>query len=508
VANNAPEVDHSPGFPAAKPVASSDAVVPGTIPGQFQVTPRGTPEYSMAIEVPPGREGVEPKLSIVHTGDMGNGILGQGWALRGLSRIERCRKTIAQDGAAKQIALDATDAFCLDGQRPVEDSGVAGTPTHKYHTEIESFQLVQPFGDETDGDGKYVGPSGFKVWTKPGLIMTYGATEIHGRAMGPTKSIPLNNSVVVTQGVNRIWNLSKVEDHAGNYMAISYTRFQGESGTTEIVPKMIVYGGQANSAQVSNGTFIDFDNSVHFEYEQRPDPRHHYVLGQWDYSTLRLKSIQTLAKGRAVRAYGLEYESVGFEEQKVSAVKACAVAADGSRSCIRPTKFYYNSTSGGMVEKSPFFSSGPVRVVFDADGDGTDDIQATDALLIGGKRGSSGSPSTIDRHSLDDLGVEGDLGMESRFYKYPVVNQVRALDKDGDGTEELVFVNGAELVFLHFDGSKYLRTVYATSCTHGGLVGDFDGDGRRDYLCTAGHDLAYLRRIRGPRSEDPNAKGP
>ena len=104
-------------------VADSPASVAGAAPGSFAVTARGTPEYTIPIVVPPGREGIEPKLSLVHTGDMGNGILGQGWALRGLSRIERCPKTIAQDGQAQQVSLTASDVLCMDGQRLVLDSG-------------------------------------------------------------------------------------------------------------------------------------------------------------------------------------------------------------------------------------------------------------------------------------------------------------------------------------------------------------------------------------------------
>jgi hypothetical protein len=75
--------------------------------------------------------------------------------LRGLSRIERCRKTIAQDPytGAKQVSLTADDALCIDGQRLVADSGQSGMPAHNYHTEIESFKLVQSFGDDSDSKG-------------------------------------------------------------------------------------------------------------------------------------------------------------------------------------------------------------------------------------------------------------------------------------------------------------------------------------------------------------------
>jgi hypothetical protein len=40
--------------------------------------------------VPPGRAGIQPNLSLEYASGGGNGFVGVGWGLAGLSRISRC----------------------------------------------------------------------------------------------------------------------------------------------------------------------------------------------------------------------------------------------------------------------------------------------------------------------------------------------------------------------------------------------------------------------------------
>ena len=60
-----------------------------------------------------------PTLSLNYNSQSGNGPLGVGWSLGGLSAITRCPATYAQDGFKGGINYDGNDRFCLDGQRLV-----------------------------------------------------------------------------------------------------------------------------------------------------------------------------------------------------------------------------------------------------------------------------------------------------------------------------------------------------------------------------------------------------
>jgi Salmonella virulence plasmid 65kDa B protein len=84
----------------------------GRIEGTFKVDDFGHAIYDIPIRVPPGRQGIAPNLALHYDSSGGNGYLGVGWSVSGLSVIARCPKTIAQDGATGRINFNDTDRFC------------------------------------------------------------------------------------------------------------------------------------------------------------------------------------------------------------------------------------------------------------------------------------------------------------------------------------------------------------------------------------------------------------
>jgi RHS repeat-associated protein len=498
--------DHSSDFPGAMATANSPPTEVGATPGIFNVTTRGTAEYKVPIVVPPGRNGVQPNLGVLHVGGKGNGILGEGWALTGLSRIERCPWTVAQDGGARQITLTTNDKLCLDGQRLVLDDSSANPPsggTQTYHTEIESFQVVTPFGNEINGNGAYVGPSGFTVKTKSGMTLTYGTMNRYDHGGGPMPSTTISDSIVVTGGVNRIWNLSKVQDQAGNYLAIAYRNITTDDGaieTTEIVPDFISYGGQATANEISKGSFQDLVNTVKFVYETRPDPRHHYLLGQWDYSTLRLTAIQTFATGQLVYSYNIGYIDGGHGESRLSTVTQCASTNGTSvNTCLPPTTFTYESPPVAPYSETGGTSADRQAIanVLDANGDGLDDLLLYDidkqTLSLGISHWSVPSNDIptpfVDVLTMTD--ITSQVGLRGIFGTYPL----SIIDVNGDGMDDVVTQDTAgpsgeqALYYAISNGTGFTRTAGpATSCdSFFGLVGDFNGDGRKDRLCCKDH---------------------
>ncbi|MDH4276073.1 MAG: hypothetical protein OEW08_13645, partial [Gammaproteobacteria bacterium] len=174
----------------------------GSTPGTFNVSPSGAATYNIPINVPPGTNGMAPNLSLNYNSQGGNGLLGVGWGLAGLSAITRCPATQDVDGGlGGSVNYDINDKFCLDGQRLILVSGTYGVAGSTYRTRIDTMQEV-----------KYVtntNASGFTVRTKSGQIFEYGSTL---------------DSAIEAQGKTTfaVWALNKISDRAGNYLTISY----------------------------------------------------------------------------------------------------------------------------------------------------------------------------------------------------------------------------------------------------------------------------------------------
>lgn len=176
--------------------------------GQFSVTEMGAATYTLPIAVPPGTGGMEPKLAFAYNSSTGNGLLGVGWSLSGLSAVTRCPRTKAQDDVRGGIKFDANDRFCLDGQRLIAISGTYGADGTEYRTERESYAKVVSYG--TAGNG----PAWFKAWTKAGQILEFGNTA---------------DSRIEAQGkaTARLWAINRITDTVGNYISVTYTENSG-----------------------------------------------------------------------------------------------------------------------------------------------------------------------------------------------------------------------------------------------------------------------------------------
>jgi hypothetical protein len=106
----------------------------GSTAGAFNVSPTGAATYEIPIAVPPGLGGLEPKVSIAYNSQSGNGLLGWGCNLTGLSAITRVPKNLYSDSVNTGLRIDSEDRFALDGNRLVIASGTYGASDATYRT--------------------------------------------------------------------------------------------------------------------------------------------------------------------------------------------------------------------------------------------------------------------------------------------------------------------------------------------------------------------------------------
>ena len=235
----------------------------GSTAGALSVE-QGVANYAIPIIVPPGISGMKPELSIHYNSNSGNGLLGIGFSLGGLSAVYRCSKTIATDGVKDVVGYDDNDRYCLDGQRLIAISGQDGKSGSEYRTEIESFSRVKFTGNH------------WTVETKSGQTFEYGNTD---------------DSKIEAQGKSlvRLWTVNKITDASDN--AINYV-YSEDNANGEYALSRINYS----------------NNSVRFNYEDRKDKSVAYQAGAKYSQTKRLKAITTYSKNSLTRSYNLEYQ--------------------------------------------------------------------------------------------------------------------------------------------------------------------------------------------------------
>jgi RHS repeat-associated protein len=322
----------------------------GSLPGRLNVGSDGAASYNLPLVVPPGIAGIQPNLSLNYSSNSGNGMLGLGWSMAGLSTIQRCAKTIAQDVVPGRINFDNADRLCMDGQRLVRASGSPSTSVDdedakywandaEYRTELDNFTRIS----------RVLGGTVFKVEPKSGEVYYYGMST----GVGSGSSIPAQGR---TDGKPMLWALGKMQDRSGNVMEVDY----GHDGVTgEYLPKQIRYGGHS-AAEAADSLMPTL--AVRFAYEPRSDAQIQYVGGSRNDLRSRLTHIATYigtdadgSGGTLVRDYEVHYASSNVSGRSlIDWVQVCAVAT-GSGNCekLPKTTFEFGSDGNASFKNLP-----------------------------------------------------------------------------------------------------------------------------------------------------------
>lgn len=169
--------------------ATNDPDYYGFLEGSYSVGNDGSFNYSISVPVAPGLNGMQPNLALVYNTNSGNGILGLGWNLMGISKIHHCDADFRRDGYKQRL-----EAYCIDGARLYK------TAANEYRTEEESTNIFTPTMD------MFVGITEWEYIDASGTTYTYS-----GRENGDGSA-------------NINWHITRVEDLYGNYMLYEYEK--------------------------------------------------------------------------------------------------------------------------------------------------------------------------------------------------------------------------------------------------------------------------------------------
>ncbi len=86
----------------------------GAVAGTLNVTASGGASYAIPLDLPPAAGHLVPKLTLAYGSYNGNGAMGVGFKLEGLSMVARAGKNKLLDGRNAPIAyIDAEDNFTM-----------------------------------------------------------------------------------------------------------------------------------------------------------------------------------------------------------------------------------------------------------------------------------------------------------------------------------------------------------------------------------------------------------
>lgn len=218
----------------------------------------GTGNFSVPIAVPPGRNGLQPQLSLGFSTGSGNSPFGLGWvhSVPGVSRLTSKGIPRYRDGSA-----DEQDTFVLSGAEDLVqiEAGAAerGAGIKPYRPSTEGlFAQIAHHTQRTDH---------WEVRTKDGLTSVYGTP-----GPAPARLEDDNRAVIADPASRRkvfAWRLTETRDPFGNRIVYEYTRDNandlGHDGE-QLYLHRIRYVDFGESAD-------DFLVSVEFLYDNGPD---------------------------------------------------------------------------------------------------------------------------------------------------------------------------------------------------------------------------------------------
>ena len=258
---------------------SLDNGVVGTIGGTVSTSAMGGAIYTIPIQLPQGINGMQPSLSVTYNSQGGNGLLGWGWDLPGVSAVTRGGTTLYHDGYMSGVDFD-DDRYYLDGQRLMVVNGMTnGANGAEYKTETDGMSKIVSYTCDTT-----TGPAYFRVWTAEGHVLEYGGTE------DSRIGLRQRNDVCV-------WLLNRVMDSDGNYMTYHYYR-------SEVGYRLTRIRYTYNESLISVPAY-----EINLVYQDRPEKEIVFVGNNCLQQTKLLKEINVVYDNDSVLwRYGFNYD--------------------------------------------------------------------------------------------------------------------------------------------------------------------------------------------------------
>ncbi|MBR1549665.1 MAG: hypothetical protein IJ634_03420 [Bacteroidales bacterium] len=467
------------------------------IPAQVDVSALGAATYTVPIEVVPGTNGMQPMLSVVYNSMSGMGVMGQKWSLQGISSITRAPQSLIYDDNITAVDFSTNDRYVLDGRRMLLSSETEYHDVNAtYEFEVTDFSSVETIND---GDDRFF------------IHRLENGGSVHYGKDAQSRFCPM-------QGECLYWFVSQVTDMDGNYMTYTYGHDNNEIWIDHI-----------------DYTFLSGTNSafarVKFLYNTTTSPNDVYVSGRQIRQSKLLENINVYYQNNLVRRYNFVYTNDGQYDRLVK-----IRLYDDNDNLLSNTVITWDTPASELATLCPLslfdqeyyvaagnFNDDRIHDIFavrksdysafvalgnddgtfsdliylhyafpivntdnfsfrtcDIDGDGIDEIAFTNKI----------TPMQIPQTRVYDLSIEDETMTYIATLPHSIFD-VFFSNLDGNNREQVAYHHGSGLSFYDFFNS-YFDNLNVTDDKQI-IPGDFDGDGRSDFLFTFNHS-AYVTK--------------
>jgi len=526
------------GIKTGDPGAGVDLIAPPT------ANSSGAMNLHYLVELPPGRNGIEPTLAFTYNSEKPNGWLGMGWDLR--------LPTIEADGRFGVPRYDEVkygrDHYQIDGEEIVPSSAASNTYVRRVESSFDT--IVR------NVTGNCV--TSWTVTDKHGRAYTYG---------GPGAVLAQPGTTPVDCNVFR-WALSSVKDTFGNQMVYTYETVRGTAAGSgedyrELYPSKIEYTSHVSPA-LAAAYRVEFFREPNIV---RPDVIISGRPGFQERTSYRLDHVDVSLVNAApqpatlIRRYQLAYEAPSLGHFYKSLLTSIGQLGLGGVKELDQHTFQYggaqaidvNGTPGieafgtqttwgsapngsalSRTEDTMGGGSGTVGIglpivsftvsaganggsdntrlaLQDFNGDGLPDLAASDSAFMNFLHPElSNFPGDTAAHlhslpvaGIDSLGHTGKsgwsinggvsfsgLGVTVGYTSTSTDDDAVMADIDGDGWVDRAFVSNNQLHWLKNDGTNHFTD--ASSTTNNNLAIN-SKDPNKDYIADAGQNGGLAR---------------
>jgi RHS repeat-associated protein len=392
---------------------------------------QGEARLQYAIEVPPGRQGMQPQLSAQYSSSGGNGWMGMGWDV-----VVPAIVIDTRFGVPRYDTNLETETYMLSGEMltPVAHRGelVGRTPDKVFHTRVESqFKRIVRRGNT---------PSNYtwEVTDKDGVRFLYGATD------------PATETLSDQFGNRFLWALCEIRDPNGNFVKYHYAPVSdpgvGSVAGSNIYLKSITYTGSGTTeGQYAVTLTRDRELNEALRIDKQIDARGGFKRVTADL----LRRIDVTFSGQPVRSYEFRYNENPYGDNrpgtafnKTLLTSVSQFGADGV--VFNRHTFLYNDEARDQNGNYRGFAAATNWGIGD-DGIGIGLLGQGTASAVGGSRSTS-----VGGHLYIGFGTGADItskvntaGPKFGFSQSSSEMLITMADMNGDGLPDKVFKDGS-----------------------------------------------------------------